>query len=161
MAMPSNRRTLLAAADIAELQSIEGCLAAEVDRIEAIHGGSLPAIYRQFLLPMGRSAGKFLAGSDYLYGKLSGLRSSAEGLLRECNASFMLDRSDFVFLVHQGYTFLFFDSRRPDDLPIFLFEEGDAKSKQVFDHFSEWLLTRVSDEIATFKSLTHLRGRSA
>jgi hypothetical protein len=57
--------TLLVAAGIAELQSIQGCSEAAVDRIETIHDGSLPAIYRQFLLCMGRSAGKFLVGSDY------------------------------------------------------------------------------------------------
>jgi hypothetical protein len=58
-----------------------------------------------------------------------------------------LDPADFVFAVHQGYTFLFFRCGGSDDPPVFLYEEGETRFRQVADSFSAWLVGCAQDEI--------------
>ena len=73
--------------------------------------------------------------------------------LRHCDTEFVLSKHDFVFLVHQGYQFLFFDTIYADDPPVFLYSDNEHEPKKIFDHFSEWLLAAVDDEIEAFESL--------
>src|SRR5215467_11291282 len=85
-----------------------GCTPDEIARIEAKHGLALPLSYRRFLAAMGRSAGRFLVGTDFTYPRVLELKAGAEQLLVECDAKVALDSADFVFTLHQGYQFLFF-----------------------------------------------------
>jgi SMI1 / KNR4 family (SUKH-1) len=140
--------TRLIAAGLADPATIRGCRGEEIDRIEKDLGMALPASYRRFLMKMGRSAGAFLSGTDFLLADLGGLRAQAELLLHEAKMGFHLKDTDFVFAVHQGYQFLFFDTAEPDDPAVWLYAEGDVAPRQVFGHFSQWLDACVSDEIA-------------
>jgi hypothetical protein len=154
--------TRLIEAGLAEPAKILGCRDEDIERLEKQSGVALPASYRQFLLRMGQSAGTFLSGTDFLFADLGGLRLQAEQLLRETNADFRLKEKDFVFAVHQGYEFLFFDTKEADDPAVWLYDEGDDAPRKVFGHFSEWLDACISDEINAHSSLASMaqnRGR--
>ena len=71
-------------AGLCTADAVAGCTAMELREIEAHAGGPLPAAYRAFLERMGRSAGRFMRGSDFLYPTLITLRDQAEALLRDC-----------------------------------------------------------------------------
>jgi hypothetical protein len=86
----------------------------------------LPAIYEEFLARMGKGAGQFLVGSDYLLPALLRLREDAAALLEESGVGFRLDRTDFVFVGHQGYGFLFFNVADSPDPPVFLLVEDET-----------------------------------
>ena len=144
--------TRLAAAGLVNPGAVKGCNAEEIRQVEAKFRLQLPPIYKEFLLRMGKAAGKFLIGSDYLFPAPMRLRDDAEDFLQDSSSGFRLDENDFVFMGHQGYEFLFFRPADSPDPPIFLLVEGE-QPKPVFPHFSEWLLSCVSDEIEAFKSL--------
>lgn len=140
-------------AGIANSRTLKGCTEESITKIESIYNIHLPRPYRFFLLHMGLSAGKFLQGSDFLYKDLTDLRKRAEILLKQCKAKFALAPTDFVFLVHQGYQFLFFKTNESEDPPVFLYIEDDELPKQVSCSFSEWLTMCVTDEIAAYRNL--------
>ena len=131
---------------------IKGCTAEEIEQIENACGVQLPGIYKQFMTRIGKAAGRFMVGSDYLFPAILRLRKDAEVLLEQARSGFKLERNHFVFLGHQGYEFLFFDARDAHDPAVFLLME-DEEPREVFAHFSEWLSSSVADEIEAFRSL--------
>jgi hypothetical protein len=145
--------TRLIAAGLAEPAMIRGCPEEEIARLEEGLGVALPAVYRQFLRRMGRSAARFLTGTDFLFADLGGLRLQAQQSLHETKAGFRLKDTDFVFAAHQGYEFLFFDAQESDDPAVWHYEEGDSAPQKVFGRFSEWLDGCVSDEIDAHSAL--------
>jgi hypothetical protein len=147
--------TKLIARGIASLSVVCGCSDLEIQEIERLSEVKLPLTYRQFLEQMGKSTGDFLAGTDYHFPDLLQLRQQAERLLQENKAQVSLSREDFVFAMHQGYQFLFFETNISDDPAVFLYEEDEQKFKKVCDHFSEWLVTSVEDEVASNQASSH------
>jgi SMI1-KNR4 cell-wall len=144
-------------AGLGDEAAFRGCRDDEIDHLESSLGVKLPSIYRRFLARMGRSAGAFLSGTDFLFAGLPELRRQAERLLEEANVSFRLAEADFVFAVHQGYQFLYFTTGQLDDPAVWQFAEGVSEPRCVFDHFSHWLSACTSDEIAAWQD-TSRRG---
>jgi hypothetical protein len=144
---------LLVESGVASPRDFRGCTAQEIEQIEAAYQIHLPAVYVSLMTRMGRGAGQFMEGSDFLFPAPLTLRTEAERLLTESNAKFRLKNTDFVFIAHQGYQFLFFGTGASDDPPVFLYVEGDDQPNQVNGNFSGWLLAAVTDEIAAFKAL--------
>ena len=144
--------TRLVEAGLAAPAMIRGCADEEIGRLEKQLGLALPASYRQFLRRMGRSAGTFLRGTDFLFAGLGGLRLQAEQSLHETKASFRLKDTDFVFAVHHGYEFLFLPTQESDDPAVWHYAEGDSAPVKVFNHFSEWLDACVADEIDAYSA---------
>jgi hypothetical protein len=140
-------------AGIASAITLKGCSETDVSAIENAQNVTLPEQYRRFLLRMGRTAGEFLVGTDFLLRELPGLRRNAEILLQQCRTDFSLSTKDFVFAVHQGTVFLFFSTQDSFDPPVLRFMEGEQRPTTVADSFSQWLLMCVADEIAAYKSL--------
>jgi len=138
-------------AGLVDEAAFRGCRDDEIDHLAGILGVKLPPIYRRFLSPLGRSAGTFLSGTDFLFAGLPELRRQAERLLEEANVSFRLGKPDFVFAVHQGYQFLYFTTGQLDDPAVWHFAEGVSEPRCVFDHFSQWLSACTSDEIAVWQ----------
>src|SRR5262249_42127606 len=132
--------------------ALKGCTPEEIAQIKTRFCLQLPSIYEEFLTRIGKGAGRFLDGSDYLFPALLRLREEAESILDESETQFKLDAKDFVFVGHQGYEFLYFNSSQAPDPPVFLLTEG-GEPRRVFARFSEWLLSCVSDEIEAFKSV--------
>jgi hypothetical protein len=144
----------LTEAGLVNPSALKGCAPQEIAQIEARFNLQLPPIYKEFLARMGKAAGRFLVGSDFLFPAPLHLRDDAEALLQQSGVAFRLDRSDFVFVGHQGYEFIFFNVADSLDPAVFLLTE-DEEPNRVFSHFSEWLLSCVADEIKAFKSLRH------
>lgn len=134
--------------------SLQGCTEEEVLQIEKKYDIKLALVYRHFLLRMGKSAGAFLQGSDFLFDKICHLRQDAEDILNDSDTNFKLSKHDFVFLVHQGYQFLFFNNLESNNDPsVFYYLEDEPVPKKVYEHFSEWLCATVRDEIQSFAEL--------
>jgi hypothetical protein len=143
----------LAAAGLFPGGQPSGCTPEERAEIEARCGMALPVSYRRFLSAMGRSAGDFLAGTDFTYPLVLDLRRQADRLLVEGSARIALNPADFVFALHQGYQFLFFRCGLSDDPPVFYYEEGAPGFVQVAGSFSAWLTGCVDDEVAAAEDL--------
>jgi hypothetical protein len=140
---------------LASSTTVRGCTESEVAVVESRLDLRLPAVYRDFLLTMGRAAGEFLVGSDYSFPKLLTFRDAAAKLLHRWNSLFALSSAAVVFLFHQGHTFLFFDTQANlDDPPVFMFTETESGVQQVFDSFSAWLIAALEDDIAILKELS-------
>jgi hypothetical protein len=138
----------LVSSGMVDREDLAGCTQEDLERIEAEAGVRLPASYKQLMSVAGRSAGRFLEGSDFLFPAVTGLKADAVRLLRECGTDWHLSPTEFVFVGHQGYQFLFFDCAKGDDPPVYLFVEGDEKPREVYSHFSAWFEECVLDEIA-------------
>jgi hypothetical protein len=138
---------------LANEDSLHGCSEEEIRQLERIFQLSLPTAYQHFLRRMGRSAGEFLVGTDFLDDRLPELRGAAERLLERSATDFRLSADHFVFAMHQGYQFLFFDSRASDDPPVFLYLEDEPAPEQVSDSFSSWLLSAMEDEVEGFRDV--------
>jgi hypothetical protein len=134
-------------AGIADTDSIKACSQQEISELENVFSLTLPVSYKCFLLSMGKGAGKFMRGTDCFYRYLFKLRPQAERLLSKSKGDFALSDSHFVFLGHQGYQFMFFDTTAGNDPPIFHFVEFDKAPKKVNDSFSEWLKCRVEEAL--------------
>jgi hypothetical protein len=135
---------------LARANSFVGCTQEEIQSLEARFSVHLPRSYRDFLAVMGRAAGQFLAGTDYSFPKMVEFREAAEDLLRASHSNFQLSQTAFVFLFHQGYTFLFFDcDRDPDDPSVIMFTELENEPREVHNSFSNWLVTAVEDDVTS------------
>jgi len=134
----------LRAAGLVESGTASGCTSAEIARIETSLELRLPAAYREFLAHLGKSAGAFLQGSDFACSQLVRVNHEARDLLRESGHS--LPRTCLVFLMHQGYQFLYFHSGESDDPDVHRFEEGGSPQPLRMS-FTSWFLRAAEDEI--------------
>jgi hypothetical protein len=137
----------LISSDLADPKDIQGCSDDEVRQIEAAFNLRLPQAYKVFLSSFGKKAGALLDGSDYLYPALLDCRRTAEKIIADTEARFQLSPQSFVFLQHEGYQFLFFDTDKANqDPPVFRFIEGDSYPSKIFDTFSDWLSLCIEQE---------------
>jgi hypothetical protein len=118
-----------------------GCTKSEVAEIEDAFGSSLPTAYRSWLLSHGRiPPGKFI-GSDCSYPALLKLNSWAQEILEENGQPFHLTAHDFVFFMHQGYHFLYFNTANGDADPVVLeYQDGWGAPSVVDRRLSGWLV---------------------
>jgi hypothetical protein len=114
--------------------------AREVAVLEKQVGIPFPAAYKAFLLILGCDGGPDFIGSDCTTRHVPRLRQGAEELLREFGSSFTLPENAVVFLMHQGYYFVYFVADAGlEDPPVFAYLEGDAAPLQKAESFSAWL----------------------
>lgn len=130
---------------IAKRDDIRGCSEEEVAELEKFFNIHLPSEYRRFLLTMGHSAGKFLVGTDVFYQHLVDLKTWAKDLLIENNVNFQLSEDAFVFSMHQGYTFLYFNLSEGDDPPVYMYLEGNEHPQRVASSFLGYIAETVSN----------------
>jgi hypothetical protein len=119
---------------------LQGCTQDDFQEIENRFGVVLPLSYRKYLLQYGRKPEPRFVGSDCCYPELLELKDAAAELLAECGQPFQLEEKDFVFLMRQGYQFLYFTTDGvSDDPPVYHFMEGWDGPKLVAQSFTEWL----------------------
>lgn len=115
----------------------------QVAGVERHLGLPLPPAYRAYLLLSGAYPPPALVGSDCHGQYLFQLSAWADELLEECSRPFTLPADAVVFLMHQGYQFLYFRADgRTDDPPVFYFIEGMASQSAPelrFERFSAWV----------------------
>lgn len=127
--------------------SFKPCTEEEVRALEERAGRPLPEVYKEFLLWMGHGAGGFLAGTHCLYEHLPDIQEGAVELLEENTFPEPLPDDAFVFLMHQGYQFMFFRLSEGDDPPVYYYHESVHKTafERRFDHFSQVLMLEAED----------------
>ena len=125
-----------------ETSQLEGASKDEIDDLEAYAGCTLPAVYKDFLSHLGRSAGELLRGSDYSVSERFHLRLKeyAEKIVKLSTSSYTLPPSAFVFLMSQGYQFAFFHTDQGDDPSVYCFHEGDEKPQLIESQLSRYLV---------------------
>jgi hypothetical protein len=136
---------------------IKGCSRSEIKEIRELSVYPLPKAYIAFLSVMGWGAGHFLTGIDVFYPQVLRIREGAEALLDEDGSPFNLSPNHFVFSMHQGYQFNYFDAGAGEDDPaVYDYIEGEMEGKlpvKIADRFSEYLLLRVKDHEKIHDSL--------
>jgi hypothetical protein len=118
-----------------------GCNESEVAEIEQAFGSSLPTIYRSWLLSHGRIPPDRLIGSDCAYPVLLELNKWAREVLEQNGHPFHLTAHDFVFFMHQGYHFLYFNTANRDPDPVVHeYLEGWRAPSVANQRLSDWLV---------------------
>jgi hypothetical protein len=126
-------------AKICEASEIRGASLEDVATLERAAGRKLPAQYREFLLGVGRRAGRFLEGKDIFVSALDGLKEEADSLMQENEEGVVLTKEDFVFSMHQGYEFTYFKLSEGDDPPVYQYVEGNGSPVLTWNSFSDFL----------------------
>ena len=89
----------------------------------------LPAQYVEFMRYAGN--GDFWKGAMYKFSEVKKLKKYAEDLLSENDFPNTLKDNDFVFWMHGGYMFYFFNLDEGDDPPVYYYSECDNLSNFV------------------------------
>jgi hypothetical protein len=111
-----------------------------VAALEKQLGLTFPVAYRAFLLILGRDGGPDFTGFDCSIRVVPKLREWAEELLAECGSPFVLPANAVVFLMNQGYYFVYFlADRGSDDPAVYAYLEGQQAPDQKAESFSAWL----------------------
>ncbi|ENT8828936.1 SMI1/KNR4 family protein [Proteus mirabilis] len=100
--------------------SIFGCENEEVDLLEKKYG-KLPEFYKIYLRSIGRDAGDFKAGTWMFYPEIDDINNETLDLMHQNHI--IPPENMFAFLMHQGYTSLFFTDREKDDPQIYCYTE--------------------------------------
>lgn len=99
-----------------------------------------PAVFRAYLLGLGRSGGDLFRGSDIAGPKdLARFRADAQALMHESGVRERLPANAVAFLFHQGYSFAFFVAQGGFDSPVFAFVEGSRGCRPSADGFAAYL----------------------
>lgn len=115
----------------------------DIEELERTHNVRLPEAYKEFLSSIGYSSDNIFYSVLFMYPGLEKYRNEAYQLADQ--NSIKLPDSAFVFLIDDTQ-FFYFDTKSGDDPPVYKYFEGDAAAKQVFDHFSDWLIDFVTVE---------------
>lgn len=108
--------------------------------------GLFPHVYTEFMRQMGHARGALFAGSEAEPSLLRDYEGAAYAMLERCGVEPFLDAYSAVFMLHQGYSFCYFQTAHgPDfDAPVFQYTECDPAPKQVAPGFAEFLDAELS-----------------
>ena len=129
---------------LARSGAIVGCSDDEVSAREAVLGGRYPDVFRTYLLTLGRRSGRLFQGSDIGFDRHNELGRSAAELLAAEVAEEALPIDAEVFLVHQGYSFMYVRAVGGFDSPVYRFVEGQDTVKVESDSFAGLLETELA-----------------
>lgn len=132
---------------VSSYNQMQGCSSEEIEQLENYTKYPLPEMYKQFLINMGHSVGKFFDGTDIFYKAIFENRMAASELLEEDQSDFKLAETDFVFASHQGYEFMYFSLSENDDPSVYYYIEGAKLPHKKWERFSEFLIQSVDEYI--------------
>lgn len=132
------------------LKNVKPCTIDEVYALEQILNCKIPESYREFLLWMGHSGGGFLQGTDIFYKDILNLQVWARELLVENNFPQELPSGSLVFMMHQGYQFMFFQDSDKLDPPVYFYHEAFHVNCFELRHsnLNEFLVSTMENEVA-------------
>jgi SMI1 / KNR4 family (SUKH-1) len=120
------------------LTTFVGYPEAEVVAAEARLGVRFPAVFRQYLLEMGKSPGDLFCGSDLAgLAQFEQFRTDALALLAETDPALTLPPEAVVFLFHQGYMFVYLLAVGGFDGPPMQWTETEREPRQVAPTFAD------------------------
>ena len=131
---------------VATENTLRGCSATEIEEIQADVGRPLPLAYREFLAQMGLGAGDFYVGTDLFYPSLLGVTKAAHELVAEDEADIVLPEDAIVFMMHQGYQFMFVRADEGDDPPVYYYMERSGEFVKKAVQLSQFLIEVAHDE---------------
>lgn len=101
---------------------------------------TLPAQYIEFMRYAGN--GQFWKGSMYKFSEVNKLKEYAEELLSDNDFPITLKESDFVFWMHGGYMFYFFNLDEGDNPPVYYYSECEDLTDFVkcSDSFTDFII---------------------
>ncbi|MBN1181926.1 MAG: SMI1/KNR4 family protein [Bacteroidales bacterium] len=116
------------------------CTDNQIRSLENQYNVKLPKTYIEFLKGKYPEIDPLLVGSDFEYRYLKELKKWANELLKENGNPFELKENDYVFLMHQGYQFMYFScGDQLDDPPVYYYREGELEKERKFERFTEWI----------------------
>ena len=122
------------------------CTADEIRALEEKYSVTLPAKYKEFLKAGDALFQEIMVGSDFHPPYLENLNDWAKELLEEDGNSHKLKPGDFVFCMHQGYQFLFFNClESTDDPPVYYYLEGGDGFQEVAPSFTSYIATTKTE----------------
>lgn len=118
-----------------------GMLPEEVEAFEQKSGGKFSNVFREYLLEFAASPGDLFTGSDIIYPthEQDEFHSVAKRLIDESAHESFLGDADFIFLFHQGYSFMNVRMEGGEDSPVYQYTEGQSEPKKVANTFFELL----------------------
>lgn len=120
--------------------SCEGYSTEDLDTLVGQAKMPLPECYVEFLSKMGKNA-EFLNGLTYTIDELKTIRTDAAVLAGQNIPKLFLKEDDFVFLMNQGYMFMFFNLSEGENPPVYGFAEAvnQQKFEKLCDSLSDFL----------------------
>jgi hypothetical protein len=112
---------------------------AQVDALEVLLGHPLPATYRAYLRVCGTRPPRSQIGSQCVIDDVPHNIEAAQEIIAEDHSQNGFPSKFVVFLMHQGYAFMFFPVDGSDDPPVYFYCEGDGMPKQSAEKFSHWV----------------------
>jgi hypothetical protein len=139
------------------MKTFEGLGEEQVSLLEFELGVEFPTLFRTFLRELGSSCELVFTGSDCSPKDYPSFLEAAADLIAQSGLELFLTETSVVFLVHQGYTFLYFESAAGYDTAILQYTEGDSAPKETSSSFAEL----VDSELCVWEDLNrswHERG---
>lgn len=139
---------------IVKCWEIKGCSELKIEKLEKALDIKLPERYKEYLRYCGKGAGAFTQGTDMLYQDVFELYEDAVFLLEENDVDFTLPETAFVFMMHQGYFFTYFDlAEESDDPAVYYYREVVMdKPEKKHESFTDFIRVWRDDTIAYSKS---------
>ncbi|WP_444911673.1 SMI1/KNR4 family protein [Microbulbifer sp. PAAF003] len=106
--------------------------------LEKKYSIALPRKYNEWYNQGGHKV-KSLVGTDVDFPRLAELQEWARELLEEDNSNFKLPENSFVFLMHQGYQFMYFVCDGNENPEVWYYNEGDMEPAVKWKSFSEYV----------------------
>ena len=122
-----------------------GWLGEDVDDLEAELGVEFPTVFRVYVEWTAGGRGALFAGSAAEPREMAEYRERAAELAASAGAGPFLGDRSVVFLLHQGYSFLYFEAAGGYDAPVFQYVQGEPAPKQVAAGFAELLEAQVRE----------------
>ncbi|MCR6642517.1 MAG: SMI1/KNR4 family protein [Sporocytophaga sp.] len=132
--------------------SIIPCTENEIRELEFKLGVNLPKSYREYLLILGKDSGDLFAGSFVSSKDLLFFKNEAVKILIGNNFKKSLEPQDLVFLIHQGYQFMFFKCDKDEEDPkIYFYDEckGQTDFEVIAPSFSSFIEKVFNDRNST------------
>lgn len=128
-------RNLVLDSGLGNQENVIGMTGDEISQLEATIGKQLPAVYREFLKYMGKSAGR-LPADIITYPDL--LKHMDLPLMLADDSGFDVPSNAVVFLI--GDTeFAYFETGVSDDPPVFMYRQRNGNAEKVIDSLSGWM----------------------
>jgi hypothetical protein len=141
---------------VATRASFVGCTESEIAALESTYHVTLPTTYRAYLASMGKESGRLLTHDHY---------AATYRYVMEMTAQCREDRVEFpeskipdlptdalVIVGRLGEQFMMIRCSKPDDSPVWYFNEYDGEIKQCYQSVLDWLNSLVDEAVAATKN---------